>query len=31
LSYGDAENYETKLEAYRVSLGQMERPDKPAD
>ncbi len=31
LSYGDAENYETKLEAYRVNLGRMERPDKPAD
>jgi hypothetical protein len=31
LSYGDAENYEKKLEAYRVNLGKMERPDKPAD
>jgi len=31
LSYGDAENYEKKLEAYRVNLGEMEQPDKPAD
>jgi hypothetical protein len=31
LSYGDAENYEKKLESYRVNLGKMEQPDKPAD
>ncbi len=31
LSYGDAENYEKKLEAYRVNLGKMEPPDKPDD
>jgi hypothetical protein len=29
LSYGDAENYEKKLEAYRVNLGKVDEPGKP--
>jgi hypothetical protein len=29
LSYGDAENYEEKLEGYRVNLGKVDEPGKP--
>ena len=29
LSYGDAENYEKKLEGYRVNLGKVDEPGKP--
>jgi hypothetical protein len=31
LSYGDAENYEKKLEAYRVNLGKVDDPGKSMD